>query len=250
DVDASGKVIGINYPTCLCTTPTPGMIFVGCDGNSAQGTGPNRGKVYRLLDTKGNGRADQITLFCEVNRPRGLLYHNNALYVCRPTDFTVFYDDDGDGKADRKGLLVKGISSPKAVNARGGDHTTNNITMGIDGWIYFAVGDMGVSNATATKDGNKVTMRGGIARIRPDGTGLETVLWGTRNVYGVAIDPLLNMFTRDNTNDGGGWNVRLNHDIPTAEYGYPSLFLNFKDEILEPLVDYGGGGPTGAVFLD
>jgi putative heme-binding domain-containing protein len=250
DVDADGKLIGINYPTCLCTTPTPGMIFVGCDGNSAQGTAPNRGKVYRLMDTKGTGKADSITLFCEVDHPRGLIYHNGALYVCHPTDFSVFYDDDGDGKADRRELLVKGISAPKAVNARGGDHTTNNITMGIDGWIYFAVGDMGMANATATKDGAKVTMRGGIARIRPDGTGFETVLWGTRNIYGVAIDPYMNMFTRDNTNDGGGWNVRLNHDIPTAEDGYPSLYLNFKDEILEPLVDYGGGGPTGAVFLD
>jgi putative membrane-bound dehydrogenase-like protein len=250
DFDADNKPVGINYPTCICTTPTPGMIFVGCDGNSAQGTAPNRGKIFRVIDSKGTGKADSFTLFCEVDHPRGLIYHNGALYVCHPPDFSVFYDDDGDGKADRHEILVKGVSSPKAVGSRGGDHTTNNITMGIDGWIYFAVGDMGMSEATATKDGAKVTMRGGVARIRPDGTGLETVLWGTRNIYGVAIDPYMNMFTRDNTNDGGAWNVRLNHDIPTAQYGYPSLFINFPDEIMNPLVDYGGGGPTGAVFLD
>ena len=52
---------------------------------------------------------------------------------------------------------------------------------------------------------------GGIARVRPDGTELELVSRGQRNIYDVAISPLLDLFTRDNTNDGGGWNVRLSH---------------------------------------
>ncbi|HYV39849.1 MAG TPA: PVC-type heme-binding CxxCH protein [Gemmataceae bacterium] len=238
----------INYPTCICTTPD-GKLFVGIDGNSAQGTAPNRGRVILCEDTKGTGKADKFTVFCKVDHPRGMVYLNGALYVNHPGDFSVFYDDNNDGVADRSELLVKDIAARKAYTARGADHSTNNITMGIDGWIYFAVGDQGM-NAAVGKDGAKLSMRSGIARVRPDGTGLEAVLWGTRNIYGVAIDPYMNMFTRDNTNDGGGWNVRLNHDIPTAQYGYPSLFVNFADEIMPPLVDYGGGGPTGATFLD
>jgi len=238
----------INYPTCICATPD-GELFVGCDGNSAQGTAPNRGRVV-LCKAKSGGAADTFTEFCKVDHPRGLLYLNGALYVNHPGDFSVFYDDDGDGKADREEILVKNIASYNAYTRRGADHSTNNITMGIDGWIYFAVGDQGMNDAVATKDGARLQMRGGIARIRPDGTGLERVVWGTRNIYGVAIDPYMNLFSRDNTNDGGGWNVRLTHDIPTAQYGYPSLFINFSDEIMKPLVDYGGGGPTGAIYLD
>jgi hypothetical protein len=91
---------------------------------------------------------------------------------------------------------------------------------------------------------------GGIVRVRPDGTGLEIVVQGTRNIYDVAIDPLMDIFTCDNTNDGDDWNVRLSHMIPTARYGYPSLFRNFSDEMIATMADYGGGAPTGALFLD
>ncbi|MEO7300424.1 MAG: hypothetical protein ABI042_17805 [Verrucomicrobiota bacterium] len=73
---------------------------------------------------------------------------------------------------------------------------------------------------------------------------------GTRNIYDVAIDPLMNIFTCDNTNDGDEWNLRLSHMIQTANYGYPSLFKNFSDEIMPTMKDYGGGSPTGALFVD
>ncbi len=62
---------------------------------------------------------------------------------------------------------------------------------------------------------------GGIVRIRPDGTGLEIVSRGQRNIYDVAVSPTLDLFTRDNTNDGGGWNVRLSYVPPGAHMGYP-----------------------------
>lgn len=122
--------------------------------------------------------------------------------------------------------------------------------MGIDGWIYIAVGDFGFVNATGT-DGTKLTMLGGgIVRVRPDGSGMEVYTHGTRNVYDVAIDPQLNLFTRENTNDGGGWNVRFSHHVQSGQYGYPILFKNFTDEILPALEDLGGGSGTGALFLD
>jgi hypothetical protein len=41
--------------------------------------------------------------------------------------------------------------------------------MGIDGWIYVAVGDFGFRDAV-DRDGKKLTMHGGgIVRVRPDG---------------------------------------------------------------------------------
>ena len=42
------------------------------------------------------------------------------------------------------------------------------------------------------KDGRAFELRGGgIARVRPDGTGLEMVVRGTRNILAVAIAPFL-----------------------------------------------------------
>jgi hypothetical protein len=34
----------------------------------------------------------------------------------------------------------------------------------------------------------------------------------------------MNIFTRDNTNDGNGWNDRVSYVPPSAYHGYPSRF--------------------------
>jgi putative heme-binding domain-containing protein len=246
DVSVFAAPPEVNYPTCL-TCGAAGELFVGVDLNGSLDAKPDRGKIFRLVDTKGTGTADKITLFAKVDSPRGLVYANKTLFVLHPPNLTAFYDD-GDGPAKRSEVLVKGIG--KDLKFRGADHTTNGIRLGIDGWIYVAVGDYGFTKAVG-KDGKELQFRGGgIVRVRPDGTELEVVVRGTRNIYDVAIDPLMNLFTRDNTNDGDGWDVRLNHDTPLGHFGYPSLFVNFKDEILQPLADYGGGAPTGALFMD
>jgi putative heme-binding domain-containing protein len=78
---------------------------------------------------------------------------------------------------------------------------------------------------------------------------MEIYSWGQRNIVDVAIDPLLNLYTRDNTNDGGGWDIRLSHVMQTAHYGYPSLYINFSEEIMPPLADYGGGSGCGAMYF-
>jgi putative heme-binding domain-containing protein len=121
--------------------------------------------------------------------------------------------------------------------------------MGIDGWIYIAIGDFGFVDAEGT-DGTKLTMYGGgVVRVRPDGTEMEEYVHGLRNIYDIAIDPFMNMFTRGNTNDGGGWNMRFIHEIQSAQYGYPKLFKRYTSEILPALVDVGGGSGTGAMFF-
>jgi putative heme-binding domain-containing protein len=122
--------------------------------------------------------------------------------------------------------------------------------LGVDGWLYIAGGDFGFMNAEGT-DGRRLTHRGGgVIRVRPDGTGLELYSTGTRNILEVAISPQMEMFARDNTNDGGGWDVRLHHFTGNDDHGYPRLYKNFPEECVPPLADYGGGSGCGAVYLD
>jgi putative heme-binding domain-containing protein len=162
---------------------------------------------------------------------------------------SVLHDDNHDGVSDRQEVLIQGIST-EDVARRGADHTTNGIQLGIDGWIYIAVGDYGVVEARGT-DGTTLNRRGGgIIRVRPDGTDMEIYVWGLRNVLDACIDPMMNVFTRDNTNDGGGWDVRLSQIFQSAEYGYPSWYLNFHEDLMPPLADYGGGSGCGGLFLD
>ena len=90
---------------------------------------------------------------------------------------------------------------------------------------------------------------GGVVRFRPDGSGLELFASGTRNILGTPASPLLDLFARDNTNDGGGWDVRFHHFTGLEDHGYPRLYKHFGQEIIQPLADYGGGSGCGSVYL-
>ncbi len=170
-----------------------------------------------------------------------MIWDDGKLYVLHPPFLSVYYDDNHTGTANRSEDLVTGISNPTMVASRGADHTTNGIRLGIDGWLYIAVGDFGCPKAIA-KDGTQLTFHyGGILRIRPDGSGLEVYSYGHRNIYDIAVDPLMNVLTRDNTNDGDNWNDRLAYIVPTGYYGYPSRFMHFPGEFVDCLADYGGG---------
>jgi len=237
----------VTYPVCI-TTSIDGEVFVGVDEQGSLGKDLGRGKVVRCIDTDGDGKADKFNDFAKMDHPRGLIWDNGSLWVLHSPFLTVFRDTNGDGTSDESEVLIEGISTEE-VNKRGADHTTNNIRMGIDGWIYIAVGDFGFNKAVA-KDGTTLSKRGGgVVRIRPEGTEMEVFSWGQRNIVDIAIDPLMNIFTRDNTNDGGGWDIRLSHVMQTANYGYPSQYINFTDEIMRPLADYGGGSGCGAHYF-
>jgi putative membrane-bound dehydrogenase-like protein len=236
-----------NYPVFLAAEPD-GTLYVSSDGNGSVERKPNRGRIIRLRDLDGDGRADETKVFCEVDSPRGLVWDHDRLYLVHPPHLSEFIDADHDGVAEKQNILVKDIAF--GFKDRPADHTTNGLSLGIDGWLYIAGGDFGFLKATGT-DGKTLQHRGGgVIRVRPDGTGLEIYSTGTRNILEVAISPLMDMFARDNTNDGGGWNVRFHHFTGLDDHGYPRLYKNFNDEAIQPLADYGGGSGTGAVYID
>ncbi|PYP79194.1 MAG: hypothetical protein DMD35_09200 [Gemmatimonadetes bacterium] len=234
------------YPTVVAPAPD-GSVYVGVDLNLAQGAVKGRGRVVRLVDTDGDGHADKYTIFAELDSPRGIAVDGNTVYVMHPPNLTAYRDTNGDGIADTSDDIVKDLGF--SLDVRSSDHATNNITLGPDGWIYVAVGDYGYLNATG-KDGTRITRHGGsLVRVRPDGTGLEMVTVGTRNIYDVGIDPFAHAFTRDNTNDGLGWDTRFHWLAQGANMGYPSLFLHFREEHMPSIADYGAGSGTAGLWI-
>ena len=238
----------VNYPVFVAAAPE-GVVYVSSDKNGSLGREPNRGSVLRVRDVNGDGRADEVKRFVSnVDSPRGLVWDRDRLYLMHPPHLSAYIDHDRDGIADEEQVLVKNIAF--TFKDRPADHTSNGVTLGIDGWLYLAIGDFGFLEAEG-RDGTKLQFRGGgVVRVRTDGTGLEVYSRGTRNILEVALDPLLNGFARDNTNDGGGWDIRLHHFTGLEQHGYPSLFKNFPEEIVQPLADYGGGSGCGALFMD
>ena len=237
----------VNYPTFVATAPN-GDVYVSVDKNGSLDRAPKRGAIMKLRDLDGDGRADQSQYFVpDVDSPRGLVWDSDRLYVLHPPHLSVFIDRNHDGVADEQQILVKNIAF--GFKDRPADHTSNGVTMGIDGWLYLAIGDFGFLEAEGI-DGRTLKFRGGgVVRVRPDGTELEVYSRGTRNILEVSVDPLLNAFTRDNTNDGGGWDIRLHHFSGGEHHGYPSLFMHFNDEAVQPLDIYGGGSGCGGLYL-
>ncbi|MEM7313326.1 MAG: discoidin domain-containing protein, partial [Planctomycetota bacterium] len=247
-----GKVFAappaVNYPVSVCSSPD-GIVYVCVDKNGSLDREAKRGAIVRLRDIDGDGEADESKLFvADVDSPRCAVWDHDRLYVMHPPHLSAFIDHDGDGHADEQKILIKDIAF--GFKDRPADHTSNGVTLGIDGWLYLAIGDFGFMDAEGA-DGRHLQFRsGGVIRVRPDGSGMEVYSRGTRNILEVAMDPLLNGFTRDNTNDGGGWDIRIHHFSGMEHHGYPSLYMNFTDEIVAPLADYGGGSGCGALFLD
>jgi len=248
EVDLFAAPPEVNYPTAITAAPN-GDLFVAVDKNGSLDRERGRGQILKVMDADGDGRAEQYTTFVDsVDSPRGLVYDGERLYVMHPPTLTVYSDPDGDGEAERAEDLVEGLGY--GLDFRGADHTTNGMEMGIDGWLYIAVGDYGFFDAEGT-DGRHIQDRGGgVVRVRPDGSELEIYATGLRNPYDITLDPFLNGFERGNTNDGYGWRTRLQHVVPQADYGYPSRFLHFGDEVKPPLADYGGGSGAGALYVD
>jgi putative membrane-bound dehydrogenase-like protein len=236
-----------NYPVFIAAA-TDGTLYVSSDGNGSLGREAARGRILRLRDTDNDGRADEVQEFAKVDSPRGLLWDGDRVICMHPPHLSAFIDKNGDGVSDEQKVLVKGLAFD--LKGRPADHTTNGIEIGIDGWIYIAVGDFGFMEAEGS-DGRKLQLRGGgVVRVRPDGTNVQLYSRGTRNILEAAVSPLLDLFTRDNTNDGGGWDIRLHHFTGFEDHGYPRLYKNFNDEIIPPLADYGGGSGCGAFWLD
>ena len=245
------------YPTAVSAAAN-GDVYISSDKNGSLGHIKGMGRILLARDTKGAGKADVMIEYTKVESPRGGHFVGGVLYLVHPPFLSKFQDKDGDGKADyttERTLLVDGLGGG-IEHPRGADHTTNGCRMGIDGWLYIAVGDFGAGvekdkdGAIGLGDKKRVTLYGGgVMRVRPDGTELEIYTEMTRNICDIAISPTLDLFSRDNTNDGKGWNTRFHHFTSLANPGYPRLYKNFDDEIAHPLADYGGGSGTGGLYL-
>ena len=238
-----------DYPAAI-TVAANGDVYVSSDQNGSLGKLDGMGRIIRCRDTDGDGKADDFIHFVpDVDSPRGGHMTGGTLYLIHPPYLSSFRDTDGDGVADEKKQLVKGFGWG-IEHPRGADHTTNGVRMGIDGWLYVSVGDFGMPDAEGA-DGTRYTLHGGgVVRVRPDGSEMEPYALMVRNICDTAISPELDLFSRDNTNDGKGWNTRFHHYTALADHGYPRLYKNFADEAIVPLADYGGGSGTGALWVD
>jgi putative membrane-bound dehydrogenase-like protein len=240
----------IEYPSVLAIGPHPGSIILAYDYMTGLGTEITRRDEIRIVeDTNGDGYADASTLFASgFNSIQGLAYDDGRVFAMHAPFLTALRDADGDGVAEERRDLLTGLGWPpeKCPDRL---HCANGVVAGHDGWLYLALGDRGCD--VARPEGDRLVLAGGgILRCRPDGRDLHVFASGLRNIYDVALDADLNVFVRDNENDGGTYKVRVYRSFFGADHGYPYLYEAHPQETLAPLADVGlGSSAGGACYL-
>lgn len=237
----------IEYPSVIAVGPTAGSLFVAQDYMTGLGyNSPRPSEIKLVADTDGDGYADSTTLFAgQLNSVQGLAFHNGTVFAMHAPFLTAFSDTNGDGKADERKDLLTGLGLTPKENPNL-LHCANGVTVGHDGWLYLALGDRGC--IVDRVEGDRLDYRGGgILRCRLDGRDLHLFSTGHRNIYEVALDDELNVFVRDNENDGGDYMIRVYHTFFAADHGYPYFYYERPLEALLPIADLGRGSSAGGV---
>jgi putative membrane-bound dehydrogenase-like protein len=151
DWDSSGRlwvVEMIDYP-------------LGLDGKGRPG-----GRIRVLEDKDGDGRLETSILFAEgLNFPTGCLTWREGVIVTAAPEILFLADDDGDGKADRREVLVDGLVEGNQ------QLRPNGLRWGIDNQVYVASGSPGrtVGNVLRSRrTGATLAIGSHDFRFRPD----------------------------------------------------------------------------------
>ena len=235
----------IEYPSAIAVGPRAGSLFVAVDYMTGLGTDIIRRDEIRLIeDTDGDGYADKSTVFAAgFNSIQGLAYYDGTIFVMHAPYLTSLKNKGGKG-VERRDVL-SGLGLPPEKNPVR-LHCANGVVVGHDGWLYLALGDHGCD--VKRPEGDRLVLEGGgILRCRPDGRDLHVFATGLRNIYDVALDADLNVFVRDNENDGGTYMIRVCHSFFGADHGYPYLYEERPSLALPPLADLGLGSSAGGL---
>lgn len=193
-----------------------GVVFVGSR---------NAGRVYALLDEKGDGTAvSAVTIASGLDTPNGVAFFKGALYVAEVSRI-LRYDN-----------IMKNLYNPPApvvVNAsfpQERHHGWKFIAFGPDGKLYVPVG--APCNICDSQDARFAS----IMRMNPDGSELEIFAQGVRNTVGFDWNPVTHeLWFTDNGRDWLGDNLppdELNHAPRQGmHFGYPYYY---GDNIADP----------------
>ena len=199
-----------------------------------------RDSVKILSDFGPDGRARRVTTFADgLNIPIGLLPFpsgNEALVHSIP-DVYKFSDTDGDGVADRREPFYRSIGFKDTHGM------TNAFTWGFDGWIYACHGFSNESHVQGSDRQPIVMQSGNTYRMRADGSHAEVFTRGQVNPFGLAFDPLGNLYSSD-CHSRPIYQLLRGACYPS--FGKPDDGLGFGPDMIKH--DHGSTGIAGVVY--
>ena len=200
---------------------------------------PGKDAIKVFEDSTGDGRYDKISTFAEgLNIPIGLYPYKNGVIAWSIPYISYFEDTDNDGKSDRQTKLYGPLGYERDTHGM-----NSSFTRGFDGWLYVT---HGFNNNTTVKgsDGSEISMNSGNTyRIRLDGSRVEQFTYGQVNPFGMAIDPLGNLYTSDCHSMPA---YLLLRDAYYPSFGKPHDGLGFCPQIMEH--SHGSTAIDGVVY--
>src|SRR6266511_3596693 len=168
---------------------------------------PGRDTVRIFSDFDEHGRARKVQIFADgLNIPIGIYPFRSATpstinhppsttwkaIVCSIPNIGLMEDTDGDGKADKREVLYGPFDHTRDTHGN-----QASFRRGLDGWLYCTHGYNNDSHVKG-RDGNEVHLNSGNTyRLRLDGSRIEQHTHGQVNPFGLAFDPLGNLFSSD-----------------------------------------------------
>jgi putative membrane-bound dehydrogenase-like protein len=244
-----------------------------------QGTRPEGDRIVILEDVDGDGRADKSSVFYqgpEVDSALGICLLDDCVLVSCSPNVWMFFDDDGDDRADRREALFTDAGQPQH------DHSVHACVCGPDGQLYWNLGNenQGASDrrgrplhdrwGRAIRSDGRPFRQGLALRSPLDGSAAEVLAHNLRNSYELTVDAFGGVWFSDNDDDGHQ-GTRICYALEGGNYGYTEELTgrrwtaprtNVEDEIprrhwfqndpgVVPNAFFAGGGsPAGIANYD
>ena len=173
------------------------------------------GIIWAIRD-HGDGTAEIPERYAEgFDTPVGLAWRGRDLFVASHGIVSVVRDTNGDGISDERDDLITDL--PARLYPW---HANNDLTLGPDGLIYFAVG------ATTNAEPETHPYASTILVYNPDTEALRVFATGFRNPFDLAFNAQGDLFATDNGPDGLTITPgdELNYIVEGGNYGFPYYF--------------------------
>ena len=163
--------------------------------------------IVVLEDADRDGFAERSTVFAGgLLIPTGVVPGDGGAYVSQSTDLLHFRDTDGDGRADRRRVVLSGFGTEDT------HHMLHSLRWGPDGQLYMNQ-SIYIHSHIETPHGVRRLNSGGIWHFRPGTLELGVFLKGFCNPWGHAFDRHGQSFVTDGAGSQG-----INYGVPGAMY--------------------------------
>ncbi len=182
--------------------------------NKVNENGIGNDRIKICVDTDGDGRADQFTVFADsLNIPTSLVFSNGGVIVSAAPDFLFLKDTDGDDKADLKESLISGWGT---FDTHAGP---SNLKYGFDNYIWGTVGYSAFEGMVA---GSKFKFSQGIYRFHPQVNEFEFVTSTSNNTWGLGFSENFDVFA-STANNAHSWYIGIPDGYFQGVKGIPKV---------------------------